>query len=178
MAAQYKLLQYFEEQQAAASKSKNDRLFSLLCLSDGFTTKNVKLDSTGLYYLIKRTLDPEVQQDMPSSLPAFLQQDRDEVWGRVLKLGKVAKLKSQQSGFKFAHEIVTDGHGISITFSRHVPVQDPPPQPPATQEINLADYDKVCLLMLCPALHAVDDCAAQHSTAKHGFFQCFNQLAH
>ncbi|KAK9809829.1 hypothetical protein WJX73_010783 [Symbiochloris irregularis] len=127
MALQYHMLQHFEarQQHVGYRPNKADRLFSLLCQSAGFTAKNVKVETRGLYELLRRH-KPALPSDIVSNSPADFTAAKDESWAKVLDMHKVNGLHSEQSGWHFHHEVVTDGYAISLTFRRNVPAAAKP----------------------------------------------------
>ena len=134
MPAQYSMLKYFCN---LKQPGRQEHLFSLLPLKQGFTTSNVKVCSTSLHQLLKRndieTANNEVQ---------FLQ-NRSHWWGQALQMKKV---KALRPGWQFHDEVTTDGCAISILFSRKIPKAEAKPRPPVNAaELNLSDFDLVRL---------------------------------
>ena len=147
MTAQHKFLQHFEQHQQDKHVRHVDSLFSLLPLSQGFTPKNIKLDSLGLYQTMRRS--PEFCADcpdLPSSESRFLPV-RAEWWARVLNMQRVRKLRP---GWDFHFEIVTDGYAVSLTFAKPAATPSVPPAALDPTKLRLQDYDKVGLP---PGLH-------------------------
>ena len=165
MGVQFELLRYFEEQQLAAQQKdllpkRLDRLFSLLCLSHGFTTKNIKVDTMGVYNLIRRSPAAVAthRPALPGSGSDFLHLKRAEAWGLVFDMEAIQQKHSDQSGWKFGDEVVTDGYGCSVTYTKFIPKpagehrrkkprRSAAIQPEPAQPIDLSQFSKVCRLL-------------------------------
>lgn len=111
---------------------KNDkkcRLFSLLPTKKGFDSGHIKICSTGLYGLLKRSDIP----DLPKTQELFRQQ-ADVYWNRFFKIERFAPKHKDR---EFANEIVTDGRSVCITLRR------PKREPSTSPEIKLEGHGEV-----------------------------------
>ncbi|KAK9798946.1 hypothetical protein WJX73_007519 [Symbiochloris irregularis] len=109
MAVQYHMLQHFEarQQHAGYRPNKADRLFSLLCQSDGFTAKNVKVETIGLYNLLRRH-KPALPADIVSNSSADFTAAKDESWAKQQQQEAHAKASSQLNISDHTHVAATD----------------------------------------------------------------------
>ena len=140
MLVQHKFLQWFEERQQDKQPRRIDSLFSLLPLAQGFTAKNIKIDSLGLYQTMRRS--PEFcanHPDLPSSEQRFKPVSA-HWWGVVLDMQRVQKLRP---GWDFQFEIVTDVYAASFTFATPAASPSVPPTAPHPTSLKLHTFDKV-----------------------------------
>ena len=129
----HKFLRYFEAQHAQAAEDeqypgKALRLFSLLPNKAGFECTHIKLCNNGLYGLLKRAgLGLELPSDGPewrAVAPSF--------WRRIFNVERFETVNR-----KFAGEILTDGHAVSIVM-RKPKTETGEPRP-----ISLEDYGDI-----------------------------------
>ena len=117
-------LAYFESQHAGERTAKALRLFSLVPNKAGFECTHVKLCTNGLYGLLKRAGLEELPSEGPSwraAAPAF--------WRRIFNIDKF-----ETANRKFAGEILTDGHSVSIVMRK--------PRAPDTCEHRPSNLDE------------------------------------
>ena len=129
----HKFLRYFESQHVQAAEDEQHpgkalRLFSLLPNKTGFECCHIKICSNGLYGLLKRAdLGLELPRDGPEWRAAA-----PDFWRRIFNVESF-----ETSNRKFAGEITTDGHAVSITMRR------PKSEAAAPRPIVLAEFGEV-----------------------------------
>lgn len=112
-------LQHFEEQQKAGHKHKHTRLFSLLPTMQGFTTNHVKLCSTGLYGLIKRSAPAFAARGLATFIPQTMAEFRAEdqyYWEQLFDTRRLVKGHRE-----FARQLTTDGVSVCIIAQKTQP---------------------------------------------------------
>lgn len=109
MPLQYRFLKFLESVEA--------RRFTLLPMKQGFECSHIKVCSSGLQGLLKRSkINCIVREDMPIPLPNAMPQFRgmvDEVWRYLFNIDKF-----ETATRKFAGEILTDGKAVSIVLRK------------------------------------------------------------
>ena len=106
-----KFLQHFETQhrEEGGCGEKALRLFSLLPNKTGFECTHVKLCNNGLYGLLKRS---GFEAELPSKGSEW-RAAAPEFWKRIFNIEKY-----ETSNRKFAGEVLTDGHSVSIVMRK------------------------------------------------------------
>ena len=107
MPLQHHFLRAFEAAQAEKSADRPPRLFSLVPTKQGFECSHIKICSSGLYGLLRRS----GVKDLPSSkgFPG----KADAFWRRFFHISKF-----ETANRRFAGEILTDGKGVSIVLRK------------------------------------------------------------
>ena len=128
-----KFLQHFEQQHAQAAEDEQHpgkalRLFSLLPNKAGFECTHVKLCNNGLYGLLKRA---DLGLELPSDGPEW-RAVAPEFWRRIFNVERF-----ETANRKFAGEILTDGHAVSIVMRK------PKQEAQAPRPLVLEEYDDV-----------------------------------
>ena len=149
-----KFLLYFESQHAEAAADarypgKALRLFSLLPNKAGFECTHIKLCNNGLYGLLKRA---GMAAELPTDGPAW-RAAAPSFWRRVFEIDKF-----ETANRKFAGEILTDGHSVSIVMRK------PKTEATSAKPVVLQNYDQV--LGVDPGrtdLFTTCDLAGEHS---------------
>ena len=106
-----KFLQHFEAQHSheAGHVAKALRLFSLLPNKTGFECTHIKLCNNGLYGLLKRS---GFGSELPSN-GAEWRAVAPQFWRRIFDIDKY-----ETANRKFAGEVLTDGHSVSIVMRK------------------------------------------------------------
>ena len=128
-----KFLQHFEDQHVQAAEDEQHpgkalRLFSLLPPKAGFECSHIKLCNNGLYGLLKRAgLGLELPSDGPEWRAAA-----PEFWRRIFNVERF-----ETANRKFAGEILTDGHAVSIVMRK------PKVEASGPRALVLEEYDDI-----------------------------------
>lgn len=129
----FDILTYFEDVHARSSAAgerppRGVRLFSLLPHKHGFTIGHVKMCTNGLYGILKRS---GAFPEMPTGQAPW-RAVADEFWRRLFRIDKL-----ETCNRKFAGEVVTDGHSVSVVMRK------PEPTTRATVARTIDEYDQI-----------------------------------
>ena len=162
----HRILRYFEQQHAESHADnrapvKQTRLFSLLPNKQGFECSHIKLCNNGLYGLLERA-------DLGLNLPPDGPQWRamaPEFWRRLFCIDKF-----ETANRKFANEILTDGHSVSIVMRK-------PKTEPVTGSRSLNLDDHPTILGLDPGRKDLYTTCDLHGNHKHYSTRHFREAA-
>ena len=116
MRVQYEVLCYF---QGLKDQRHHEALFSLLPLKSSYTISDIKVCSSSLWQLLRRSgKGPQDAAGKPIPLAEFIKDHdlRHKCWAEVLYLDKVTALKT--ADWHFNQELTTDEYAVSFCFKK------------------------------------------------------------
>ena len=152
----------FEAEVDKDESMRGIRLFSLLPLKDGFTTNYIKICTTSLHSLLRRSVKRQsCTFNAVPSRPDF-QRQRDDYWRALFRVEKL-----ETSNRKFDYEILTDGKAVSVVMRRPKHATED-----CLPRLDANDYDQIWGLDpgMTDMATASDDVKAQVSFSSAAFY--------